>query len=83
MRGNPLRPRLAGSPVCVRSGASAKSERDVLQTALMVNTDGQNAVRADEDTFENLPLTQLFPTWCEYASAYICQYCPVTEEEHQ
>eukprot|EP00959_Pyramimonas_sp_CCMP1952_P417517 8747525-Pyramimonas_sp.AAC.1 len=28
---------------------------------LMVNAEGQNAVRADEDTLENMPLMQEYP----------------------
>eukprot|EP00959_Pyramimonas_sp_CCMP1952_P117760 2461944-Pyramimonas_sp.AAC.1 len=58
MRGNPLCPRRTGRPVSVRSGASAMCESEVLQAILNVNADGQNAVRADEDFFENLPLAQ-------------------------
>eukprot|EP00959_Pyramimonas_sp_CCMP1952_P208482 4361024-Pyramimonas_sp.AAC.1 len=60
-RGSPLRSRWTGSPVSTRSGASAMSEGDMPQTALMVNADGQNAARANEDTFENAPLTQQCP----------------------
>eukprot|EP00959_Pyramimonas_sp_CCMP1952_P181658 3797992-Pyramimonas_sp.AAC.1 len=58
MRGHPLRSRRTGGPVSARSGASAISERDMLQTVLMVNAEGQNAVRVEEGTFENMPLTQ-------------------------
>eukprot|EP00959_Pyramimonas_sp_CCMP1952_P283505 5926728-Pyramimonas_sp.AAC.1 len=71
MRGNPLRQRRTDCPVSARSGASAMSERDVLHAALMVNTDGQNAARADEGTFENIPLTQQPPTWGECPSDWV------------
>eukprot|EP00959_Pyramimonas_sp_CCMP1952_P097536 2038920-Pyramimonas_sp.AAC.1 len=76
MRGNPLRQRRTDSPVSVRSGASATPERDMLQTALMVNTDGQNAARADEDTFENIPLAQQPPAWGEFPSNQILRQYP-------
>eukprot|EP00959_Pyramimonas_sp_CCMP1952_P388319 8137118-Pyramimonas_sp.AAC.1 len=55
--GRPLRQRRAGSPVSVRIGTSAISERDMLRTVLMVNADGQIAMRADKDTSENMPLS--------------------------
>eukprot|EP00959_Pyramimonas_sp_CCMP1952_P200272 4188697-Pyramimonas_sp.AAC.1 len=80
---NPRRQRRTESPVSVRSGASAMSGRDMLQTVLMINSDGQNAVRADEDTCDNIPLTQQRPTWGEYPSDWILQQCPVTEEENR
>eukprot|EP00959_Pyramimonas_sp_CCMP1952_P176693 3693068-Pyramimonas_sp.AAC.1 len=58
-RGSPRRSRrIEGGPVSVRSGASVIFERGMLHAVLMVNADGLNAVRADEDTFENIPLTQ-------------------------
>eukprot|EP00959_Pyramimonas_sp_CCMP1952_P412024 8634218-Pyramimonas_sp.AAC.1 len=84
MRGNPLRSRRTDSPVSVRSGASAMSERDVLQTVLMVNTDGQNAVRVDKDIVENIPLTQQYPFRSdEYPVIGPPQQYPVTEEENR
>eukprot|EP00959_Pyramimonas_sp_CCMP1952_P063220 1321346-Pyramimonas_sp.AAC.1 len=52
--GRDIRPRnqrRAESLACARSGASAISERDMLRTVLMVNTDGQIYTLADEDTF--------------------------------
>eukprot|EP00959_Pyramimonas_sp_CCMP1952_P169054 3531585-Pyramimonas_sp.AAC.1 len=58
MRDHPLRSRWTDSPVSARSGASAMSERGALQTMLMVSADGQNAVRADEDSLDNAPLAQ-------------------------
>eukprot|EP00959_Pyramimonas_sp_CCMP1952_P263614 5513029-Pyramimonas_sp.AAC.1 len=60
MRGNPLRSRRTERPVSARSGASAIFERGMLQTVLMVNAGGQNAVRADADTFGNVPLTDRY-----------------------
>eukprot|EP00959_Pyramimonas_sp_CCMP1952_P391625 8206893-Pyramimonas_sp.AAC.1 len=55
--GRSLRTRRTESPASARSGASATSERNMLHTVLMVNSDGQIAVRADCDTFENRPLS--------------------------
>eukprot|EP00959_Pyramimonas_sp_CCMP1952_P461827 9482237-Pyramimonas_sp.AAC.1 len=58
--GRDIRPRSqrrTESPVSARSGNSAISERDILHAVLMVNTDGQVAMRADEDTFLNMPLS--------------------------
>eukprot|EP00959_Pyramimonas_sp_CCMP1952_P125467 2623275-Pyramimonas_sp.AAC.1 len=57
------------------------SERDMMQTVLMVNADGQNAARADEDTFQDIPLTQQSPTWGEYPSDRILQQYVITEGE--
>eukprot|EP00959_Pyramimonas_sp_CCMP1952_P191368 4001497-Pyramimonas_sp.AAC.1 len=46
----------------------------MLHTALIVNVDGEIALRADEDTFVNLPLSQQRPCMCdEYPSAWIFQ----------
>eukprot|EP00959_Pyramimonas_sp_CCMP1952_P344085 7206778-Pyramimonas_sp.AAC.1 len=61
------------SPVSVRSGNSAISERDMLHTVFMVSTDGQMGMRADEDTFLNLPTTPAsHPCACdEYPTAWI------------
>eukprot|EP00959_Pyramimonas_sp_CCMP1952_P010554 221119-Pyramimonas_sp.AAC.1 len=58
--GRDIRPRnqpRAESPVSARSGSSAISDRDMPHAVLMVNADGQVAMRADEDTFLNLPLS--------------------------
>eukprot|EP00959_Pyramimonas_sp_CCMP1952_P099460 2079293-Pyramimonas_sp.AAC.1 len=59
-RGRDARPRSqrrTESLASVPSGIGAISERDVLHTVLMVNTDGQMGMRADEDTFLNMPTT--------------------------
>eukprot|EP00959_Pyramimonas_sp_CCMP1952_P298993 6253884-Pyramimonas_sp.AAC.1 len=40
------------------------SERDMLHIVLMVNADWQIAMRADENTFENMPLSSQYPSIC-------------------
>eukprot|EP00959_Pyramimonas_sp_CCMP1952_P261971 5478213-Pyramimonas_sp.AAC.1 len=57
---------------------SAISERDMLRTVSMVNTDGQIGMRADEDTLRNMPLASA-PR--EYPAACIFEKSPATEEE--
>eukprot|EP00959_Pyramimonas_sp_CCMP1952_P230800 4824938-Pyramimonas_sp.AAC.1 len=49
----------------------------------MVNAEGQNAVRADEDTFENVPLPQQYPLRYDEHSEWIPQQCPIAEEENR
>eukprot|EP00959_Pyramimonas_sp_CCMP1952_P471829 9499045-Pyramimonas_sp.AAC.1 len=70
-------------PVSVRSGSSGISERDVLHTVLMVNTNGQIGMRAEEDTFMTLPtVSTSHPcTHDEYPTAWIFEASPITEEE--
>eukprot|EP00959_Pyramimonas_sp_CCMP1952_P060366 1261246-Pyramimonas_sp.AAC.2 len=54
----------------------------MLHTVLMVNTDGQITVRADEDTLKSIPLAEQFP--CMYGvhpSSWVFQKHPITEEE--
>eukprot|EP00959_Pyramimonas_sp_CCMP1952_P122439 2559675-Pyramimonas_sp.AAC.2 len=76
--GRPLRQRRSESPVSARSGTSAISERDMLHAVLMVNPDGQIAVRADDDTFENTPLSPQHPhMYDEYPSAWTSQKQPI------
>eukprot|EP00959_Pyramimonas_sp_CCMP1952_P254025 5306729-Pyramimonas_sp.AAC.1 len=53
----PRSQRRTESPICVRSGNSAISERDMLHTVFMVNADGHMGTRADEDTSLNLATT--------------------------
>eukprot|EP00959_Pyramimonas_sp_CCMP1952_P304136 6365427-Pyramimonas_sp.AAC.1 len=81
--GRPLRnQRRTEGPVSGRSGTSAISERDMLFAVLMVNADGQIALRVDEDTFENMPLSSQHPHMCdEYPSAWISEKHPITDEE--
>eukprot|EP00959_Pyramimonas_sp_CCMP1952_P304924 6381751-Pyramimonas_sp.AAC.1 len=63
----------------MRSGNSEISERDVLHTECMMNT-GQIGMRADEDTFLNLPTTSTSHpyTYDEYP---IFAKNPITEEK--
>eukprot|EP00959_Pyramimonas_sp_CCMP1952_P055840 1166931-Pyramimonas_sp.AAC.1 len=80
--GRPLRTRRTENPESARSGASAISERDMLHVVPMVNADGQTAVRADEGTVENAPLSpQHHHMHGEYPSAWISQKHPITAEE--
>eukprot|EP00959_Pyramimonas_sp_CCMP1952_P257104 5371891-Pyramimonas_sp.AAC.1 len=84
--GRDIRPRgqrRTESPVSVRSGISAISERDMLHAALMVSADGQTGMRADEDTFLNLPATSASRpcAYDEYPTAWILEKNPITEEE--
>eukprot|EP00959_Pyramimonas_sp_CCMP1952_P241119 5039054-Pyramimonas_sp.AAC.1 len=74
--GRDIRPRSqrrTESPVSVRSGSSAISERNGLHTVLMVDTGGQMGMRADEDAFLNLPTTSASRpcTHDEYPTAWI------------
>eukprot|EP00959_Pyramimonas_sp_CCMP1952_P184356 3855032-Pyramimonas_sp.AAC.1 len=68
------------SPASARSGISAISERDMLHT---VNTGGQMAMRANEDTFMSMPTTSASRpyTYDEYPTAWIFKKNPITEEE--
>eukprot|EP00959_Pyramimonas_sp_CCMP1952_P023207 488213-Pyramimonas_sp.AAC.2 len=79
----PRNQRRTESPVSVRSGNSGISERDMLRTVCMVNTDGQMGMRADEDTFLNLPTTSASCrfTYDEYPSAWAFERNPIAEEE--
>eukprot|EP00959_Pyramimonas_sp_CCMP1952_P093437 1955625-Pyramimonas_sp.AAC.1 len=67
----------------MRSGNSGISGRDMLHTVLMVNTDGQMGMRAEEDMFMNLPtVSTSHPyTYDEYRAAWIFEKNPITEEE--
>eukprot|EP00959_Pyramimonas_sp_CCMP1952_P358200 7500257-Pyramimonas_sp.AAC.1 len=71
------------SPATARSGVSAISERDMLHTVLMVNTDGQAGMRADEDTFMSMPTTSASRphAYDGYPTAWICEKNPISEEE--
>eukprot|EP00959_Pyramimonas_sp_CCMP1952_P001165 23182-Pyramimonas_sp.AAC.1 len=85
-RGRDTRPRSQRSTegsASVRSGIGAISERDMLRIVLMVNTDGQMGMRADEDTFMNVPTTSASRpcTYDEYPAAWIFVKNPITEEE--
>eukprot|EP00959_Pyramimonas_sp_CCMP1952_P262835 5495919-Pyramimonas_sp.AAC.1 len=54
----------------------------MLHAVLTFNADGQDAVRADEDTSGNTPLSPHHPHMHdEYPSAWIFQKHPITEEE--
>eukprot|EP00959_Pyramimonas_sp_CCMP1952_P042365 886071-Pyramimonas_sp.AAC.1 len=79
----PRSQRRTQSPVSVRSGISAISERGMLHTVLMVNTDGQMGMRADEDTFLNLPAARASRPRAhdEYPTAWIFENNPIPEEE--
>eukprot|EP00959_Pyramimonas_sp_CCMP1952_P073730 1541220-Pyramimonas_sp.AAC.1 len=64
--GRDLRPRSqrrTESPASMRSGNSGISERDMLHTVLMINTDGQMRTRAEEDTFLSLPTASITPIY--------------------
>eukprot|EP00959_Pyramimonas_sp_CCMP1952_P152476 3190326-Pyramimonas_sp.AAC.1 len=79
----PRSQRRTESPVSVRSGISATSECDMLHTVLTVNTDGQMGMRADEDTFMNMPTTSASRpyTYDEYPTAWIFEKSPTMGEE--
>eukprot|EP00959_Pyramimonas_sp_CCMP1952_P252733 5280247-Pyramimonas_sp.AAC.1 len=84
--GRDLRPRSqrrAGGPVSVRSGSGAISERDMLRTVFMVNTDVQMGMRADGGAFLNLPTISASDpyTYGEHRAAWISETDPSTEEE--
>eukprot|EP00959_Pyramimonas_sp_CCMP1952_P449391 9409693-Pyramimonas_sp.AAC.1 len=85
-RGRDTRPRSqrrTESRASARSVISAISERDMLHTVLMVNTDGQMGMRADEDTFMNMPTTSAVRpyTYDQYPTAWIFEKTPITEQE--
>eukprot|EP00959_Pyramimonas_sp_CCMP1952_P116027 2425604-Pyramimonas_sp.AAC.1 len=71
----PRSQRRAESPVSARSGISAISERDMLHNVLMVDTDGQMSMRADEHTLMNMPTS---------SASGPCTYdeCPTAGEPH-
>eukprot|EP00959_Pyramimonas_sp_CCMP1952_P421792 8836275-Pyramimonas_sp.AAC.1 len=79
----PRSQRRTESPVGARSGIGAISERDMLHAVLMVSTDCQIDMRADEDTFMNVPLTSAPRPHMkdEYHTAWIFEKNPVTGEE--
>eukprot|EP00959_Pyramimonas_sp_CCMP1952_P328046 6867549-Pyramimonas_sp.AAC.1 len=67
----------------MRSGDRGTSERDMLHTVLMVNTDGRMGMRAEEDTLMNLPTASTSHpyTYDEYRIDLILESNPITEEE--
>eukprot|EP00959_Pyramimonas_sp_CCMP1952_P398488 8349956-Pyramimonas_sp.AAC.1 len=69
--------------VSMCSGSSGISEREMLHAVLMVNTDGQMSMRAEENTFIHLPtVSTSHPyTYDEYPTARISENNPITEEE--
>eukprot|EP00959_Pyramimonas_sp_CCMP1952_P188012 3931309-Pyramimonas_sp.AAC.1 len=71
------------SPVSMRSGNSGIPERDMLHTVLMVNTDDQMSMRAEEDTFLYVYIASMpHPyTYGEYPAAWTFAKNPITEEE--
>eukprot|EP00959_Pyramimonas_sp_CCMP1952_P122463 2560106-Pyramimonas_sp.AAC.1 len=84
--GRVLRPRnqrRTESPASMRSGKSGISERDMLHTVFMVFTDDQMGMRADQDTFLNLPTTSTSHPYApdEYSTAWIFERNPTTSEE--
>eukprot|EP00959_Pyramimonas_sp_CCMP1952_P223606 4675308-Pyramimonas_sp.AAC.1 len=84
--GRDIRPRnqrRTESPVSARSGNGAISERDMLHIVFMVDTDGRMGMRADEDTFLNLPTTSASHpcTYDEYSTAWVFERNPSAEEE--
>eukprot|EP00959_Pyramimonas_sp_CCMP1952_P452897 9467348-Pyramimonas_sp.AAC.1 len=70
-------------PRSQRRGTSAISERDVLHTMLIMNTNGQIGMRADEDTCLNIPLASAPRPRAhdECPAAGISENSPTTEEE--
>eukprot|EP00959_Pyramimonas_sp_CCMP1952_P323443 6768426-Pyramimonas_sp.AAC.1 len=79
----PRSQRRTESPLSARSGISAISERDMLHAVSIVNTDGQIGMRADEDTFMNMPLAYAPHPHMhdEYPTAWTFEKNPITEEE--
>ena len=81
-----LRPRSqrrAECPVSMRSGNSGISERDMLRTVLMITTDGQMGMRAEEVTFLKLPTTSTSQPYMhdESLTAWIFEKSLITEEQ--
>eukprot|EP00959_Pyramimonas_sp_CCMP1952_P425209 8906699-Pyramimonas_sp.AAC.1 len=84
--GNPTvrsRDRLREGAVSARSGISAMPERDMLHIVLMVNTDGQMGMRADEGAFMNMPTTSASRPCArdEFPTAWIFERSPIAEGE--
>eukprot|EP00959_Pyramimonas_sp_CCMP1952_P454857 9470613-Pyramimonas_sp.AAC.1 len=75
-RHRPRSQRRTETPVSARSGSSAISERGMLHTVLMVNTDGQMGMRADEVTSMNMPTTPV-----HVSTPGIFEKSFITEEE--
>eukprot|EP00959_Pyramimonas_sp_CCMP1952_P055234 1154712-Pyramimonas_sp.AAC.1 len=71
------------SPVSMRSGNSGISERDMLHAVLLINTDGQMGMRAEEDTSLNLFTASASHPYMhgECPTAWIFEKKPIAEAE--